>query len=73
MAEKIKKELLICSQSPRVRPYACITAGKLNELLVKIRALDYKNFVDVYKYAKKLDLPEDFLKELKFEYEIRGL
>jgi len=73
MAERIKKELLNCSHAPlQGKPHPCIAVGKLHKLLGEIKELDYESFVNVFEYAKGLNLPPDFLKELKFEYEKRG-
>lgn len=74
MIERIKKELLICSGTPlRGKPDACIREGKLHRLLEEMKKLDYKSFVNVFEYAKSLNLPQEFQEELKFEYENRGL
>jgi hypothetical protein len=71
--EKIKKELLNCSNTPQITPFVCYTAAKLNNLLEKIKELDYKSFKSVFEYAKKIKLPPDFMEELKTEYENRGV
>ena len=72
MSEKIEKELLNCSNTPPIMPCVCYAAAKLNNLLEKIKELDYKSFKSVFEYAKKIKLPPDFMEELKNEYENRG-
>ncbi len=70
--EEIKKVLLSCSKGPQTRPFVCMRATALEEVLEKVKGLDYRNFVDVFVYSTDLNLPQDFQRELRFEAEKRG-
>jgi len=65
MSEGIKKALSDCSGLPMVPPYSCLISYTLTNAIEKIKSLPYKEFLDVLEYAKKLVLPEGFLKELE--------
>jgi hypothetical protein len=65
MLESIKKTLSDCSGLPMTPPYSCLLSCTLANTIEKIKSLSYKEFLDVLEHAKKLVLPEDFLKELE--------
>jgi hypothetical protein len=72
MAEEINRILFEQSHMPKCRPYVCITAGILQEIMDDLRKADYETVVAVYKHAIKLDLPQSFKDELEFECKKRG-
>ena len=72
MAEEINKTLDEHSRIPECSPYVCIRAGVLQEIVENLRKADYETVVAVYKHAIKLNLPQSFKDELKFECRKRG-
>jgi len=72
MVEEIKEKLFYCSLGPNCKPYACLKASFLAEALQEIKQLPFEAFTEVFKYAIKLNLPQDFKDELRFEAINRG-
>jgi hypothetical protein len=65
MSEGIKKALSDCSGLPMVPPYSCLLSHTLTNVVEKVKSLSYKELADILEYAKKLALPQDFLRELE--------
>ncbi|MEM5778042.1 MAG: hypothetical protein QXD43_00980 [Candidatus Aenigmatarchaeota archaeon] len=72
MAEEIKKTLFYCSYDSNHIPYVCIKSSLLTSALQKIKELSFKEFLEVFNYINKLNLPKEFKDEVRFEANIRG-
>ncbi len=72
VVEWVKREIHDClDPSVRCTSDPCIKASELGRVLETIRELDSESLEKIFRYANKLNLPPDFKKELKFEYERR--
>jgi len=72
MSESIKTTLSYYSVFPMIPPYSCLLSYILLNIKEKIKSLPYEEFLAVREHAKKLSLPEDFIKDLEREYKIRN-
>jgi NAD+--asparagine ADP-ribosyltransferase len=72
MAERIIEVLDDISKYPSIRPYACLKASMLNEVMEKIKELPYNDFFKVKEYVRSSNLPSDFKEELEVEHAIRS-
>ncbi len=57
------------------KPFLCVGVGLLNRVAEAARQLSFEKFLDLYKYVMENqdELPRDFIDEIKFQGELRGL
>jgi hypothetical protein len=72
MAEAINKRLLACSLTPNVGYFTVKKSSILGDVTEELKSLSSKDLSRVYNFAKYLNLPQSFKRELEFNYEIRG-